>query len=109
MRWREIKETYEYARRDEEFFTNADYAAADAELQAMGGGMYPSKETREKYKPFGKLGKLTKPEQVMQHQLAGIPKHDWAFNAQYSGYSEMQCRICGRTQKVDPKGRPIRR
>ena len=104
-----LEETYQYARRDEEYFSNEEYEAAQAELQSMGGGMFPSKAAREKYKPFGKLGKLTKPEQVMQHQLANAPKHDWLFHQQYAGGSEVQCRICGRVQRLNNKGRPVNR
>jgi len=109
LRLSKLQETYQYAMRDEEFFTHEEYEKAQAELTAMGGGMYPSKAVREKYKPFGKLGTTTKPEQVMQHQLAGINKHDWAFSAQYSGYSEQECRICGKRRKVSAKGHDIRR
>jgi hypothetical protein len=105
-----LEESYQYAMQGEEFFTHEEYQAGLEELKATGGiGLHPSREAREKYKPFGKLGKLTKPEQVMQHQLAGIPKHDWAFHAQHASGSEMQCRICGRIQKMSAKGRPINR
>jgi len=105
-----LEETYQYARQGEEYFSNADYAEAEEELKAMGGAsLHPSKEAREKYKPFGKLGKLTKPEQVMQHRLANAPKHDWLFHQSYAGGSEVQCRICGRIQKLNDKGRPVNR
>jgi len=107
---KKIDESYQYAMQGEEYFTHEEYEAGQAELKASGGiGMFPSAEAREKYKPFGKLGKLTKPEQVMQHQLAGISKHEWLFHQQYAGGSEIQCRICGRIQRLNKKGRPINR
>ena len=63
-------------------------------------------ELRKKYKPFGKLGSLTKPEQVLRHQVTKTNKHDWGFDAQVTrDVARQKCRICGMTRDVDQKGR----
>jgi len=59
---------------------------------------FSPQEQRKEYKPFGRLGKLTTPQQVMMHQVDGSKQHDWGFDAQYPGYTQEKCRICGRTQ-----------
>jgi len=55
-------------------------------------------ERKEEYKPFGKLGKKSSPWHVLHHKVDGSKKHDWGFDAQYPGYTQEKCSICGRTQ-----------
>lgn len=62
------------------------------------------REQREAYKPFGKLGKLTTPEQVIQHRVDGSNKHDWGFDYQVAEFTQFMCSVCGKTAKK-PMGR----
>jgi hypothetical protein len=62
------------------------------------------RERKEEYKPFGKLGKLAKPEHVIRHRVFGTNKHEWAFAAQYPGKIEQRCRQCGASRQVSEKG-----
>lgn len=68
-----------------------------------------SNERKTAYKPYGKLGKHTKPEQVLKHKAFGDPKHRWSFDSQYTGYSEEKCRICSRTRYIRANGQPFYR
>lgn len=57
-----------------------------------------SMEKRKEYKAVGSLGKKSLPWHIMLHRVDGSKKHDWGFDAQYPGYSQEKCSICGRTQ-----------
>jgi len=63
------------------------------------------REQREAYKPFGSLGKLTSPEQVVYHKIDGSKKHDWQFDYQVAEFTQFMCAVCGKTNRVRQKRR----
>jgi hypothetical protein len=71
------------------------------------------KERRETYKPFGKLGKLTKPEQVLRHKVFGTTRHNNSFDAEFAAgrrgtvVTEFKCSECGKVIRVDRKGNRV--
>jgi len=71
------------------------------------------KERRETYKPFGKLGKLTKPEQVLRHKVFGTNRHDMSFDAEFAAgrrgslVTEYKCIECGKVIRQNQKGNRV--
>jgi len=63
------------------------------------------RERREVYKPFGSLGKLTSPEQVLYHKIDGSKKHDWGFDYEVAEFTQFMCTICGKTNRIRRKQR----
>jgi len=80
-----------------------NHADLEAKL-AQYNNMTP-REQRENYKPFGRLGKLTSPEQVLYHTVDGSREHDWSFDLEVAEFTQFMCTVCGKVNKVRRKQR----
>jgi hypothetical protein len=107
MKLQELLETAAYMKEMDEK-QRAEYDELMDEYKEMS-----MRERRETYKPFGKLGKLTKPEQVLRHKIFGTKKHHMVFDAEFragrrgSLVTEYKCIECGKVIRQNQKGNRV--